>query len=167
MAVLSPIFYQGEWVGFAANLAHKSDIGGPVPGSCWSQAREIYQEGLHVPPIKYVQAYKTSKDIEALLGCNSRTPELVVGDLRGQVGAARLGERRFQEMMQRYGKETILESFEQLFALTEAKVRTEIASWPDGSGEGERFVDSDGIELDKPVRLHVRMQTRLPLLWFF
>ena len=54
MAVLSPIFYQGDWVGFAANLAHKSDIGGPVPGSCWSQAREIYQEGLHLPPIKYV-----------------------------------------------------------------------------------------------------------------
>jgi len=160
MAVLSPIFYHGEWVGFAANLAHKSDIGGPVPGSCWSQAREIYQEGLHVPPIKYVQNFKTSKDIEALLGCNSRTPELVVGDLRGQVGAARLGERRFQEMMERYGKETILSSFEQLFALTEAKVRAEIASWPDGVGEGERFVDSDGVELDKPVRLHVRMQKK-------
>src|SRR6185369_9587471 len=160
MAVLSPIFHHGEWVGFAANLAHKSDIGGPVPGSCWSQAREIYQEGLHVPPIKYVQNFKTSKDIEALLGCNSRTPELVVGDLRGQVGAARLGERRFQEMMERYGKETILSSFEQLFALTEAKVRAEIASWPDGEGAGERFVDSDGIDLDKPVRLHVRMQKK-------
>jgi N-methylhydantoinase B len=111
-----------------------------------------------VPPIKYVQNFKISKDIEALLGCNSRTPELVVGDLRGQVGAARLGERRFQEMMERYGKETILSSFEQLFALTEAKVRTEIASWPDGVGEGERFVDSDGIDLDKPVRLHVRIE---------
>ena len=157
MAVLSPIFFRGEWVGFAANLAHKSDIGGPVPGSCWSQAREIYQEGLHVPPIKYVAGFQISKDIEAVLGCNSRTPELVVGDLRGQVGAARLGERRFQEMMERYGKETILESFEQLFALTEAKVRAEIASWPDGSGEGERFVDSDGIDLDTPVRLHVKI----------
>jgi N-methylhydantoinase B len=160
MAVLSPIFFQGEWVGFAANLAHKSDIGGPVPGSCWSQAREIYQEGLHVPPIKYVHAFKTSKDIEAVLGCNSRTPELVVGDLRGQVGAARLGEKRFQEMMARYGKATILESFEQLFALTEAKVRAEIASWPDGVGQGERFVDSDGIDLDKPVRLHVRIEKK-------
>jgi N-methylhydantoinase B len=158
MAVLSPIFYQGDWVGFAANLAHKSDIGGPVPGSCWSQAREIYQEGLHVPPIKYVSVYQTSKDIEAVLGCNSRTPELVVGDLRGQVGAARLGEKRFQEMMDRYGKETILASYEQLFAMTEAKVRAEIASWPDGIGEGERFVDSDGVELDKPVRLHVRIE---------
>jgi len=129
-----------------------------VPGSCWSQAREIYQEGLHVPPIKYVAKFQTSKDMEAVLGANSRTPELVVGDLRGQVGAARLGERRFQELMDRYGKETILSSFEQLFALTEAKVRAEIVSWPDGAGEGERFVDSDGIDLDKPVRLHVRIE---------
>src|SRR3989337_2912294 len=160
MAVLTPIFYRGEWVGFAASMAHKSDIGGPVPGSCWSQAREIFQEGLHLPPVKYVHAYQTSKDPEAGLGCNSRTPELVVGDLRGQVGAARLGERRFQEMMERYGKETILSSFEQLFALTEAKVRAEIASWPDGAGEGERFVDSDGSDLDVPVRLHVRMEKK-------
>jgi N-methylhydantoinase B len=160
MAVLSPIFYQGEWVGFAANLAHKSDIGGPVPGSCWSQAREIYQEGLHLPPVKYVHVYQTSRDLEAVLSANSRTPELVVGDLRGQVGAARLGEKRFQEMMERYGKKTILDSFEQLFALTEAKVRAEIASWPDGGGEGERFVDSDGIELDKPVRIHVRIDKK-------
>ena len=166
MAVLTPIFYHGDWVGFAANLAHKSDIGGPVPGSCWSQAREIYQEGLHVPPIKYVSEFRTSKDIEAVLGCNSRTPELVVGDLRGQVGAARLGEKRFQEMMDRYGKETILASYEQLFAMTEAKVRSEIASWPDGLGEGERFVDSDGIEIDKPVRIHVRIEKKGDRLLF-
>jgi N-methylhydantoinase B len=160
MAVLTPIFYQDDWVGIAANLAHKSDIGGPVPGSCWSQAREIYQEGLHVPPIKYVSRYQTSKDIEAVLGANSRTPELVVGDLRGQVGAARLGEKRFQEMMDRYGKQTILGSYEQLFAMTEAKVLAETASWPDGVGEGERFVDSDGIDLDKPVRIHVRIEKK-------
>ncbi|HEY7164002.1 MAG TPA: hydantoinase B/oxoprolinase family protein [Candidatus Binatia bacterium] len=166
MAVLTPIFYRGDWVGFAANLAHKSDIGGPVPGSCWSQAREIYQEGLHVPPIKYVSRFQTSKDIEAMLGANSRTPELVVGDLRGQVGAARLGERRFQEMMDRYGKGTVLESYDQLFALTEAKVRAEIASWPDAGGEGERFVDSDGIDLDQPVRIHVQIQKKGDRLLF-
>ena len=166
MAVLTPIFYRNERVGFAANLAHKSDIGGPVPGSCWSQAREIYQEGLHVPPIKYAAGYKISKDIEAMLGANSRTPELVVGDLRGQVGAARLGEKRFQEMMDRYGKETILTSYEQLFSMTEAKVRSEIASWPDGTGEGERFVDSDGIDLDTPVRLHVRLEKKGDRLLF-
>src|SRR5262249_56086472 len=90
----------------------------------------------------------------------SRTRELVGGALRGQVGAARLGEKRFQEMRDRYGKETILASYEQLFAMTEAKVRAEIASWPDKVGEGERFVDSDGIELDRPVRLHVRIEKK-------
>jgi N-methylhydantoinase B len=166
MAVLTPIFYDRDWVGFAANLAHKSDIGGPVPGSCWSQAREIYQEGLHLPPIKYVSQYGNTKDIDAILAANSRTPELVVGDLRGQVGAARLGERRFREMMDRYGKATILASYDQLFAMTEAKVRSEIASWPDGVGEGERFVDSDGIDLDRPVRIHVRIEKNGSALLF-
>jgi N-methylhydantoinase B len=82
----------------------------------------------------------------------------VIGDMRGQVGADRLGERRFQELMERYGRDTVLDSYEALFALTELKVRREIASWPDGRGEGERFVDSDGIELDKPVRIHVKVE---------
>jgi N-methylhydantoinase B len=166
MAVITPIFYDGAHVGFAANLAHKSDIGGPVPGSCWSQAREIYQEGLHLPPLKYGSGFVIGKEIEAVLAANSRTPELVVGDLRGQVGAARLGERRFQDMMARYGKETILAAYDQLFALTEAKVRAEIASWPDGSGQGERFVDSDGIDIDQPVRIHVRIDKKGDRLLF-
>src|SRR3990167_9247493 len=171
MAVLTPIFYRGDrfdhvhrpestegWVGFAATMAHKSYIGGPVPGSCWSQAREIFQEGLHLPPLKYASSFEPSRDIEAIIGANSSTPELVVGDMRGQVGAARLGERRFQEMMDRYGKETVLACYSQLFDLTEAKARAEIASWPDGTGAGERFVDSDGIDLDKPVRIHVGVE---------
>ena len=132
MAVLTPIYYRDEWVGFAADMAHKSDIGGPVPGSCWSQAREIFQEGLHLPPIKYVSRFEPSRDIEAIIGANSRTPELVIGDMRGQVGAARLGERRFQELMEKYSRDTVIDSFEALFARTESKVRREIASWPDG-----------------------------------
>ncbi len=166
MAVLTPIFYRGEWVGFTANMAHKSDIGGPVPGSCWSQAREIFQEGLHLPPIRYICCSQPNRDIEAIIDANSRTPELVVGDMRGQVGADRLGERRFQEMMDRYGKETILNSYAHLFTLTEARVRREIASWANGMSEGERFVDSDGIELDKPVRIHVRIEKKGDRLLF-
>jgi N-methylhydantoinase B len=158
MAVLTPIFYRGEWVGFAANMAHKSDIGGPVPGSCWSQAREIYQEGLHLPPIKYISRNQTSRDIESVIGANSRTPELVVGDLRGQVGAARLGERRVAELMERYGKETILNSTDLLSSYTEDKIRNAIASWPDGESEGESFVDHDGIDLNRPIRLHVTVK---------
>ena len=166
MCVMTPIFFGGEWVGFSATMAHKSDIGGPVPGSCWSQAREVYQEGLQVPPVRYIDRYKTSKDIEEIIAANSRTPELVVGDIRGQVGAARLGERRFGEMMAKYGRDVVLTSYEKLFALTEERVRKEIAGWPDRSAEGERFLDSDGIDLDKPVRIRVRIDKKGDRLLF-
>jgi N-methylhydantoinase B len=157
MAVLTPIFYEGAWVGFAANMAHKSDIGGTVPGSGSGNAREIFQEGLHLPPVKFMSRARPVKEIEAVIAANSRTPALVIGDLRGQVGAARLGERRIVELMERYGKEPVLESTELLSSYTESRVRQTIASWPDGESEGESFVDSDGIDLARPIRVHVKV----------
>ncbi|HWO42640.1 MAG TPA: hydantoinase B/oxoprolinase family protein, partial [Candidatus Eisenbacteria bacterium] len=166
MAVLTPIFYRGAWVGFAANLAHKSDLGGTVPGSGAGNAREIYQEGLHLPPVKYVSRCQTAREIEALIMANSRTPELVVGDLRGQVGAARLGERRIVELMDRYGRDLVLEATERLAAYTEQRVRRAVASWPDAVSEAETFVDHDGIDLERPIRLHVRLEKRRDRIQF-
>ena len=158
MGVFTPIFFQDEWIGFAANMAHKSDIGGTVPGSGSGNAREIYQEGLHLPAIKFMSRLQPVKEIDALITANSRTPSLVLGDLRGQVGAARLGERRLGELMERYGKSTVLDSTELLSAYTENRVRQTIAAWPDGDSEGESFVDHDGIDLDRPIRIHVKVQ---------
>jgi N-methylhydantoinase B len=158
MAVLTPICYQDKWVGFAANMAHKSDIGGTVPGSGSGNAREIFQEGLHLPPVKFMSRFRPVKEIDALLTANSRTPALVLGDLRGQVGAARLGERRISELMDRYGKATVLNSTELLSAYTEGRVRQTIATWPDGEFEGESFVDHDGIDLTRPIRIHVKIE---------
>jgi N-methylhydantoinase B len=158
MGVLTPICYQDEWVGFAANMAHKSDIGGTVPGSGSGNAREIFQEGLHLPAVKFMSRFRPIKEIDALLTANSRTPALVLGDLRGQVGAARLGERRISELMDRYGKATVLNSTELLSAYTESRVRQTIATWPDGEFEGESFVDHDGIDLRRPIRIHVKVE---------
>jgi N-methylhydantoinase B len=157
MGVLTPIFYRGDWVGFAANMAHKSDIGGTVPGSGSGNAREIFQEGLHLPPVKFMSRLQPVKEIEAVITANSRTPALVIGDLRGQVGAARLGERRIIELMERYGKETVRESTKLLSDYTESRVRQTIAAWPDGESEGESFVDHDGIDLNRPIRVHVKI----------
>ena len=158
MGVFTPIFYKEEWVGFAADMAHKSDIGGTVPGSGSGNAREIYQEGLHLPPIKFMSRLQPVKEIDALISANSRTPSLVLGDLRGQVGAARLGERRIAELMERYGKEIVLDCTEMLSAYTENRVRQTIAAWPDGESEGESFVDHDGIDLNRPIRIHVKVK---------
>jgi N-methylhydantoinase B len=166
MGVLTPIYHRGEWVGFAANMAHKSDIGGTVPGSGSGTAREIYQEGLHLPPVKYMARRQPVKEIEALIAANSRTAAVVIGDLRGQVGAARLGERRISELMERYGKGTVVECTELLSDYTENRVRQTIASWPDGEAEGETFVDHDGIDLQRPIRIHVKVVKRGDKLHF-
>jgi N-methylhydantoinase B len=158
MGVFTPIFYNGDWVGFAANMAHKSDLGGTVPGSGSGNAREIYQEGLHLPPVKFMSRLQPIKEIETIISANSRTPGVVIGDLRGQVGAARLGERRIAELMERYGKQTILESTDILSANTEKRVRQALESWPDGESQAETFVDNDGIDLTRPIRIHVKVK---------
>jgi N-methylhydantoinase B len=155
MCVISPVFCDGELFGFCGSIAHKSDIGGPVPGSCSGQAREIFNEGLHLPAVRYWRAGKPLGDMERLIGANSRTPELVLGDIRGQLGADRLGERRLNELTAKFGKAKILASFDRLFEISESTLRRTFAEWPDGRFEAERFVDDDGVELEKPVRIHV------------
>src|ERR1700733_12946315 len=103
IAVITPIFIDGVRFGFAGSIAHKSDIGGPVPGSCSGQARETFNEGLHLPAVRYQRAGVTNSDIERIIAANSRTPELVIGDIRGQLGADRLGERRLIELARKHG----------------------------------------------------------------
>lgn len=107
IALLTPAFIESELLGFCGSIAHKSDIGGPVPGSCSGQAREIFNEGLHLPAVRYQRAFRPNGDIERLIGANSRTPELVLGDIRGQLGADRLGERRLEELVGKFGKREI------------------------------------------------------------
>jgi N-methylhydantoinase B len=155
VAVITPVFVDGALFGFCGSIAHKGDIGGPVPGSCSGQAREIFNEGLHLPAVRYQRNFESNTDIERIIAANSRTPELVLGDIRGQLGADRLGERRLKELVAKCGKDKVLASYARLFEIGEARVRGAIAEWKDGRYEAERFVDDDGIELEKPVRIHV------------
>ena len=155
MAVITPIFVADELFGFGGSIAHKSDIGGPVPGSCSGQARETFNEGLHLPAVRYQSRGITSGDIERIIAANSRTPELVLGDIRGQVGSGRLGERRLLELVNKYSKEKIEACYTRLFELSEQRLRGAVAEWKDGRFEAERLVDDDGIDLNTPVRVHV------------
>jgi N-methylhydantoinase B len=155
IAVITPVFVAGELFGFCGSIAHKSDIGGPVPGSCSGQAREIFNEGLHLPAVRYQAGFQPNTDIERLIGANSRTPELVLGDIRGQLGADRLGEKRLNELVGRFGREKILACFDRLLEMSETRLKAAIAEWSDGRFAAERFVDDDGIDLEQPVRIHV------------
>lgn len=160
ICVIAPVFVDGALFGFAGSIAHKGDIGGPVPGSCSGQAREVFNEGLHLPAVRYQRKFAPLTDIERIIAANSRTPELVLGDIRGQLGADRLGDRRLKELVGKYGADKVLASFARLFEIGEARVRAAIAEWADGRYEAERFVDDDGVDLEKPVRIHVVAQKR-------
>jgi len=166
IAVITPVFVDGELFGFSGSIAHKSDIGGPVPGSCSGQAREVFNEGLHLPAVRYQSAYRPNGDIERLIVANSRTPELVLGDIRGQLGADRLGEKRLGELVGKFGQQNILACFDRLLDMSERKLKAAIAEWEDGRFEAERFVDDDGIDLEQPVRIHVVIEKRGDKLHF-
>ena len=124
VAVITPVFIGDELFGFCGSIAHKSDIGGPVPGSCSGQAREIFNEGLHLPAVRYQSAYRPIGDIERLIGANSRTPELVLGDIRGQLGADRLGEKRLNELVGKFGREKTLACFGRLLGDVGSKAQS-------------------------------------------
>lgn len=160
MCVITPVFHSGELIGFCGSIAHKSDIGGPVPGSCSGQAKEVFNEGLHLPAVRYQRGYQRNVEIERIIATNSRTPELVLGDIRGQLGSARLGERRLGELLTKFGKVEALAAFDKLLELAEKRMRAAIAEWNDGRYEAERFVDDDGIDLEKPVRIHVVIEKK-------
>ena len=160
MAVINPVFIDGALLGFCASIAHKSDLGGPVPGSCSGQAKEIYNEGLHLPAVRYVSGGRRAIEIERIIAANSRTPELVLGDIRGQVGSNRLGEQRLIELVGKFGYDSTLACFAQLMELSKLRMTAAIAQWKDGRYEAERFVDDDGVELNKPVRIHVVVEKK-------
>ncbi len=166
IAVITPVFVAGALFGFCGSIAHKSDIGGPVPGSCSGQAREIFNEGLHLPAVRYQRGYQANADLERLIGANSRTPELVLGDIRGQLGADRLGEQRVTALAGKLGAEKIRAGCDRLLALSQARLKAAIAEWADGRFEAERFVDDDGIDLERPVRVHVVVDKRGDALHF-
>jgi N-methylhydantoinase B len=134
-----------------------ADIGGLVPGTNSGQAREIFHEGLLVPPVRLYRGFELIEEVEAILRANSRTPRLVVGDLHGQVGAARLATDRVRALCGKYGADTIRCASDGLLEQTERRVRTAIAGWPDGRYFGSRTLHTEGIESGKPVVIRVEV----------
>jgi N-methylhydantoinase B len=139
--------------GFVASRAHHADVGGMTPGSM-PVAREIYQEGLILPPVKLVHAGQMDDDLFALILANVRTPQERAGDLWAQIAANQRGAERLVDMVSRYGVEEVNEAEEQLLAYTERMTRALIASLPEGSYSFTDFLDDDGVRPD-PVPITV------------
>lgn len=152
--VIKPIFVDGQLEGWAATMAHHSDVGGITPGSVAVHATEIYQEGLRMPLLKLYDAGEENTTLFRLIEKNTRQPTQVLGDLRAQLAACRAGEKGLAEIVRRYGPETAHAYMDELQALGERLMRAEIAALADGE---YRFVDwIDGVgEEPEPLRIEV------------
>ena len=107
MAAYSPIFDGKDIVAFCAVRSHWIDVGGKISGSMSVDARDIFAEGFQLPTVKVYRAGKPDPQIHRFIEKNSRFPELVLGDMRAQISACRLGERRYGELIARYGRNTV------------------------------------------------------------
>ena len=151
-----PLFYKGELIAFTCCMAHWLDIGGFLGGV----TTDIYSEGLQIPILKYRKAGEVNQDLVDLIALNVRLPELGLGDLRAQVTAVTTGERRFLELVDRYGRDAVLNSIATVMNQTEVVARANTRSIPDGVYEAESFMDDDGIDIGRPVPIRVRVEVR-------
>lgn len=157
LTAISPIFADDLLVGFAANRAHHADVGGTAPGSFYSEARENYQEGLRLPPVKLYRAGRLDRDIHEIILNNVRIPRDMRGDLEAQVSANRTATTRLLEFCDRYGAELVAEAEREICAQSETRMRDVIASWPDGEYSAVDVMDNDGI-VDEPITIRATVK---------
>lgn len=152
-----PVFLDGERIAIAGILVHHLDVGGGAAGSYDARATEIYQEGFRIPPLKLAEGGRRNEAVVKLLLRNSREPVNVGGDFASQLAALDTGVANLQRIGRRYGAATLAAACERIQAQSEAAMRAAIAAIPDGTYEFEDFVDDDGIERDRPLRIRVAL----------
>ncbi|HET7925014.1 MAG TPA: hydantoinase B/oxoprolinase family protein, partial [Rhodanobacteraceae bacterium] len=156
VVVYSPVFYRGELVAFAMVRAHWVDVGGLSTGfGAGNRAYDPWSEGLQFNQLKIYEAGVVDKKLLAFIRDNIRFPDNAMGDMRSQLAACRLGERRFVELLDRYGKDVVEASIRQFYAETEQKCRAAVAAIPDGVYEAESYIDWRGKGYDIKVKVIV------------
>jgi N-methylhydantoinase B len=156
VSLVVPIFYDGKLVAFSASKAHWTEVGGKDPGSWTTDATEVFQEGLQFPCVKLYEAGRPVQSLIDLIEANVRLPDMTLGDMHAQAASLRLGERRFQELCDKYGLDVVLGSIEAALEYGERLTRLELARLPKGVYEAEDMIDDDGIGNGPfPVRVKV------------
>ena len=155
MAFVAPVFADGKLVAFAGSIAHKADLGGTVPGSTSANATEMYQEGLLIPPIRIWDAGRPLPDVERLILGNSRQPALVRGDMQAQIAVTQMGAARVSDLCARFGAATVCDAFAAILKGAADELRAAIAALPPGQASAEGVLDSDGVVVDRPIKLAV------------
>jgi N-methylhydantoinase B len=151
ITLITPVFYRHTIFGYVANIAHHVDVGGGAPGSI-GVSSEIYQEGLVIPPVRFVKDGQIDRDLFAMIRSNFRGTKEISGDFRAQTAANRLGVQRLEALLEKYGAAEFERYLDALLSYTERRTIAAFAQFPDGTFTAEMHMDGDGIR-DEPVKL--------------
>jgi N-methylhydantoinase B len=146
--LFKPIFVGERLVGWSVSIGHQTDVGGRTAGGNGSDATEVYQEGIRIPPIKLFEGGKPANAIFELLAKNVRVPHLVLGDVRAQVAACLAGERGYLALIDRYGIDELAAASTALLDQSERLARNAISAMPDGVFSFTDYIDEDGLDPD-------------------
>ncbi len=157
ITLLKPVYAKGKLVAIVADKAHHVDVGGSVPGSLGGDVKELLQEGIVIPPLKIAEGGKLREDLIKIIAENVRTPEYFKGDLKAQIAALNVGERRVLELVEKYGVDTILEAWNEILEYTEKYTQNRVRSL----GVFGKFEAEDYLELnDKILRIRVKLELK-------
>jgi N-methylhydantoinase B len=156
---VAPVFVDGVCVALVANRAHHADVGGKEPGSVAGDAREIYQEGLRIPPVRLWRRGELQGDLMDLILLNVRTPRERQGDIRAQYASCLAGAERVRALVSREGAERVRAGMGEILDYSERRMCLEIAKLPDGRFEFEDSLDDDGLS-SEAVRIRATVTTR-------
>ncbi len=151
--LFTPIFYREALFGYASTKSHLNDLG--AKSFFPTDTRSVYEEGLHIPPLRIYRAGNLRPEIWEIIKWNSRAPHLVWGDMQALISGCHFAERRVTELLEKYGLETANECIEEMYNYGERMTRNAIQEMPDGTWTAEDYLDSNGIDLDKPILTRV------------
>ncbi len=159
VTMIKPLFYEGKIYGYVANKAHHVDVGGMVPGSISGNARELIQEGLVIPPMKIVRKGHLDVSVLNLILSNVRVPRYTRGDLKAQIAALNVGERRLRDLIEKYGPETVIEAWNKTIEYTANYLRGKLREVPPGLYMAEDYMEADDRLLTIRVKLQVSKES--------
>lgn len=155
IAVIKPVFAADRPIALSATMTHHQDVGGMSPGSVPTNAIEIFQEGLRIPPLLLCADDRMNETLVAMIRQNVRIPDTVIGDLNAQIAACNVGVRRVSGLAASLGHNALPVIFETLLQRSEAMTREALRKLPEGTYRYVDYNDNDGIDLDKRLRFEV------------